>query len=156
MTGTAATATGSAKRGFFASLMWWKQSETEIDNQTRLYATLSIWKSARGVSLLCCCLTAVLTVALSHLFGMTAQAAMIDGGIWLALGFLMYAGQRWAFVIAMILWTLEKLGGIVAFASPGAPIAQIIWWAAYMNAFYLGFKVEGRRRAGVPATSARV
>ena len=156
MTGTAATATQSPKRGFFASLMWWKQSETEIENQTNQYATLSIWKSARGVSLLCCCLTAILTMLLGKLIGVTGQVAMIDAGIWLALGFLMYGGQRWAFVIAMIFWTLEKLGAVFTTGSPGTPIAQIIWWAAYMNAFYLGFKVEGRRRATVPPASARV
>lgn len=143
---TAATPTASPKRGFVASLMWWKQSETEIDNQVRLYSTLGIGKSARGVSLLCCCLTATLTALLARMLGVTTESAMAEAVIWVALGFLMYNGHRWAFVIAMILWTFEKAAGVVALKSPGAPIIHIFWWAAYMNAFYLGFKVEGRRR----------
>lgn len=144
---TAATPTSSPKRGFFASLMWWKQSDTEIENQTRLYETLSIWKSARGVSLLCCCLTATLTLLLGRLFGYTTESGLLEAGIWFTVGFLMYRGQRWAFVLAMLLWTVEKAGAIIAFTSPGTPIVHIFWWAAYMNAFFLGFKVEGRRRA---------
>lgn len=144
---TAATPTTSAKRGFIASLLWWKQSDTEIENQTRFYATLGIWKSARGVSLLCCSLTATLTLLLSRLFGLTTENALIEAFIWFTLGYLMYRGQRWAFVLAMILWTVEKAGAVVAFNSPSTPIVQLFWWAAYMNAFFLGFKVEGRRRA---------
>ena len=143
---SATTPARSAKRGFFASLMWWKQSEAEVERQTQLYATLSIWKSARGVSLLCCCLTAAITLLFGGLLGVPMQNALVDTGIWLGLGILMYGGQRWAFVVAMLLWTLEKGSAVVAFTSPAAPITQVIWWAAYMNAFFLGFKVEGRRQ----------
>ena len=143
---TAATPAKAPKRGFFASLLWWQQSETEIENQTRLYATLSVWKSARGVSLLCCCLTATLTLLLGRLFGYSTESGLIEALIWFMLGFLMYRGQRWAFVLAMILWTVEKTAAIATFTSAGTPITHIIWWAAYMNAFFLGFKVEGRRR----------
>lgn len=71
---------------------------------------------------------------------------MIEAGIWLMLGFLMYRGLQWAFAIAMIIWTIEKAAAIFSFKSPGTPIAHIIWWAAYMNAFFLGYKVEGKRR----------
>jgi hypothetical protein len=68
----------------------------------------------------------------------------------------MYRGQRWAFVAAMMLWTLEK--GMLLFGglASSAPIVQVIWWAIYMNAFVLGFRVERARRNAVALPAAPV
>jgi hypothetical protein len=73
--------------------------------------------------------------------------------IWSTVGILMYFGLRWAFILGMILWTFEKASMLLAGGS-AAPIVQIIWWAIYLNAFFLAFKVESRR-AAMPAARAR-
>ena len=47
-------------------------------------------------------------------------------------------------ICAMIFWTGEKVYAI-ATSSGTTPIVNIIWWAVYMSAFWLAFKIELER-----------
>ena len=139
------------KRSAFSYLAWWQINPHEVQKQMSEYATLKLWQSARGISVLLCLFSVTVTLLLSRLLGLSFSDAILEAAVWLALAAFMYRGHRWAFVAGMALWTLEK--GYLLFrpASGGAgaaPIVQIIWWAVYMNAFYLAFTVERQRARG--------
>jgi hypothetical protein len=143
------------KKSFLGFLAWWKTDPVEIERQVALYSTLKIHHSARGISLLLCGFSVAVTLLLGKLIGLSAFETGVEVVTWGSLGAAMYRGHRWAFVTAIVLWTLEK--GYMLFAgvaAGGAPIVQVIWWAVYMNAFFQGYKVEAVRKAVVTAPAA--
>ena len=153
--GTTATTAPSRTKGVMGSWLWWRPDPGELERQVTQYASLNAFQSARGVSAILCVLTVGVTALFAQWIHLSATAVEIEAVIWLSLGFFMYRGHRWAFMLAMVLWTYEKGSMLLGGISPGrAPFAQVIWWMAYMNAFYLGFKVEGLR-ASAPPVRAR-
>lgn len=144
------------KRSFLSGLAWWREDPVEIQRQVTEYKSLKLWQSARGISLLFCAFSVVVTVLLRNAIGLSVGTVIFEVVIWGSLGLLMLRGQKWAFMAGVVLWTLEKGVALVdGFSSGGAPIVQVIWWAAYLNAFMLGFRVEKARRAA-PVDSANV
>lgn len=140
------TASKPAKRSPFSFLTWWKVSDEELVRQTSQYRALKITQSARGQSLLLCLLSVAITVLLGRFIGVSPENMIAEAALWSFMGLMMYRGYRWAFIVAMVLWTLEKGAMIVGSAAASrVPFTQVIWWAIYMNVFYLGFKVESRR-----------
>jgi hypothetical protein len=140
------------KKSAFSTFLWWKVSEAELEKQIDGYSTLGVRQSARGASLCLCLLSVTITVLFGRMLGFSAGIVGFEVVLWLSLGFSMYGGQRWAFGLAMAFWTLEK--GLALFgATGGAPVVQLIWWAIYMKAFYLGYQVETRRREGFVAAA---
>ena len=152
MTSASGPETKKPKKSALSYLAWWKIDPAEMEKQITQYNTLKIWQSARGISSLFCLLTIAVTVLLGGFAHLSTAAIIGDVIIWAPLAIFMYRGHRWAFVVGMALWTIEKAFAIFgSFDSPGAggaPIVQILWWAAFMNAFFLGFKVESQRRLG--------
>jgi hypothetical protein len=136
-----------AKKSFLSFLTWWRTDSAEIDKQVAQYTTLKVWQSARGISLLLCGLSIAITVLLGGFLKLSAGTIVLEAIMWGVLGLLMFRGMRWAFVAAMLLWTLEKARLLFGNAGGSSPIVQVIWWVIYMNAFMLGFRVERARRA---------
>jgi tetratricopeptide (TPR) repeat protein len=70
--------------------------------------------------------------------------------IFLPLGYFIYRGHQWAMISAMLFWSGEKFYQIYAGLQNSATYHYfwfgLIWWAIYMRAFYLAFKVEKARR----------
>lgn len=134
-------------------LLWWKIDEQELTKQVTEYRTLGLFRSARGISVLCIALSVVITIAIAS-FGVPSfdAASVAEAAVLVVLAVFIYFGHRWAMVAAMALWTLEKLSmvalGVGAEPPNGAAIVpQLIWWCIYMHAFYLALRVEQRRRA---------
>ena len=144
-----------AKKSALSYLTWWRTDPAEISKQVAEYSTLKVWQSARGISMLFCALSVAATVLLGRFMSVSGSTIIIEAVIWGILGALMFRGTRWAFIVGMVLWTFEKgfllFGGV---SSGGAPVLQVIWWAIYMNAFMLGFRVEKARRLATSAVAA--
>jgi len=130
---------------FFA---WWKTDPDELAKQVDQYSTLKVWQSARGVSALLCVFSFVVTVLLGrwvlNLSNGTLAAEVI---IWGLVAVFMYRGHRWAFVLGMILWTLEKGSILLGNPRSATPVVQVIWWLIYMKWFTLGYRVEKLRQS---------
>lgn len=134
-------------------LLWWKIDPEELKNQIENYDTLKIHKSARGWCLFVC----LAILIFSTIIGFLSEPPVIlpiGAVIYLVLGILMYKGQRWAMIISMILWTLEK-GALIYmeiakqnYQNIGFNIVQqVAFWCIFMHVFYFALRVENARRA---------
>jgi hypothetical protein len=126
--------------------------EGELEEQVSEYSDLPIYVAARGLSLLLLLFSAATTVAVIY-FGQLEPIGLVDAAVMSALGLFIYFGHRWAMILIMVLWTLEKAVMIIEPLAAGTvgspmsnPVTQIFWWAVYMHAFYLAFRVEQERR----------
>jgi len=125
--------------------------ESELEDQVAEYDDLPIYAAARGLSLLLLLFSATMTVAVIA-FGALEPIGLVDAAIMSALGLFIYFGHRWAMILAMVFWTLEKAVMVIASVEAGAvspvsnPATEYFWWAVYMHAFYLAFRVEQQRR----------
>jgi len=138
-------------------LLWWLIDTGDLRRQIAHYKTLGIVGSARGQSFLLLTLSAAITTGMIELVSHD-RSGYIDVGVFLGLGLLILLGQRWAIILAMAFWTLEKVIQLVQGVSSfqvtpsGAPIVAVIWWSIYMHAFYMALRVEnGRRRTAKTA-----
>jgi len=132
-------------------LLWWLIDDDELNQQVEQYDKLKITQSARGLSLLFLCFSALLTI-IFILFLDLDSGSFVDIVVLLILGFFIYKGHKWAMISAMVVWTIEKAFGIynslitnsseVSFTSV---ILPLIWWSTYMHFFYLAFKTERLR-----------
>ncbi len=140
--------------GSWRWLLWWQISPEELEEQVKNYKTLKIIQSARGLSFLFCLASLILSlimVSIDKTIGISFTNAFFEGLTMTVFGFFIYRGHRWASIIMMILWTLEKsiwvYDGILKSNSNATSIfLPIVWWCLYMHAFYLAFKVENLRR----------
>lgn len=124
-------------------LWWWKIDEEELNKEVTNYESLGN-SSARAVATWFMLFSAGLTLVMIwfSLFGIDSSG-YVDVLLFLFLAFFTYKGKKWAMVAAMVLWTLEKGYTMIAFAEyHTTPIVSIIWWAIYMHAFWLAYKVE--------------
>ena len=141
-------------------LVWWKINPSALEWQVENYTTLKITRSARGLSLLFCIGSAVVTVAfMMWLFIITWHYGLfpehssafnalllvyVPGTILVSvLGFFIYRGHRWAMIAMMALLTIKLIG------QP----KFIIFWAPCMHAFYAALKVENMRKRQQKACS---
>jgi hypothetical protein len=155
MTSTSNVDTPKTKKSSFSFLAWWITDPAEVEKQVAGYNTLRVWQSARGTASLLCLLSVVVTGLLGSYLHLSNEEIVAEMILWSTVAIFMYRGHRWAFILGMALWTLEKAASVFGGVSSGrTPIVQIIWWAIYMNAFFMGFKVESRRLA-VARASAR-
>jgi hypothetical protein len=131
-------------------LLWWKVEPAEIQQQVSEYYGHR-WTKARHVAAYCL----LFSVAMTTLFinvGWMGSNAYLDAAVMLFLAAFVFRGQRWAIVAAMLLWTVEKGLGIInlvdANPSPGGwlVVTQLMWWATFMHAFWMAFRVEQERR----------
>ena len=132
-------------------ILWWRVDDENLQDQITHYDTLGWFTSARKLSVVCLLFSATMTT-LFILAGTLGMEAVADIVIMAVLAAFIYRGHRWAMVAAMVFWTLEKflttLGPLGAGKPPnvvGLPIS-LLWWAGYMHAFFLAFRVERERR----------
>jgi hypothetical protein len=130
-------------------LLWWRIDENDLAYQVAQYGELTFWESMRCISVAFLVISIVITVAFIA-FGAPGfdVSAYFDVALFALLALFIYFGHRWAMVVAMVVWTLEKVLLIVT--EPAFIVAQILWWAAYMHAFYFAFRVEQRRHRKQP------
>ncbi len=132
-------------------VLWWRIDEDDLHDQVTKYDTLGWFEAARKLSVLCLLLSIVIT-AITTFFGAITADSYFDSALMAVLAAFIYRGHRWAMIAAMVLWTAEKIltgfTGIGTFKPPngGALVVSLLWWAAYMHAFYLAFRVEQERR----------
>lgn len=129
-------------------LLWWKIEPEELQKNIVEYDTLRIYQSARGISLLLLLLAVILNI-IGICVGQQNAWALVDAIVAFGLGVFIYRGHRWAMLLAMVFWTLDKAFNIYRLAnmpelhgSGYFVVANLIWWAVYMHAFYLAFIVE--------------
>jgi hypothetical protein len=132
---------------------WWKIDEVEKLNQIANYNTLSIWKSARKSSALLLVFSGLITLGFFFAGSSTTDGleGLIDVALFFILAPFVYQGRKPALMIAMLLWTIEKLASITNHSSP---VIQVIWWALYMKAFYMAYTVGRNPTAIFPAPAA--
>lgn len=134
-------------------VLWWQIDPVELERQVSEYDSLPIYRSMRGISVLCLAFSAAVTTA-SAFYGIANidATAYFDAATMLLLAVFIFFGHRWAMIGAMIVWTAEKIISLsdtvtLMQSSGGLIVSQIIWWALYMHAFYFAFRIEQRRTA---------
>lgn len=137
----------------------WEMDETDLKNQVDNYNTLRITQSYRGRSVLI--MSAIL--GLSLLVSLLGRAVgkstdptsvFLDIIIFLPILFFVYKGHRWAIVLLMVSWTLDKgfsiyrvwQGGMMQIIGSGGGIMRIIWWLVIMPFFWRALEIENERR----------
>lgn len=113
--------------------------KTQVEN----YKSLKITESYRGISALLILGSMVLTVLLAK-FGAISYDAVYSSIIYVPLAYFIYKGHKWALIVIMILWTLEK--GYQLYSGGTSVIVPIIWWSIFMNYFFNALKVELARK----------
>jgi len=125
-------------KAIYNFLIWWKHDQFEVSKEASQYNSLPFKKSSRKIaaSLL------MLSFAVNLLMG--GEGAWVDASIFGLLAVFVFAGHRWAIVTAMIFWTFSK--GYAIYEKPQSSVLHVFWWCFYMQALYLAFLVEVRRR----------
>ena len=132
------------KKMFF---MWWKIDTEELAKQIQEYHTLDVFRSARQLSSVLLLVSCLITYAFIS-FQRLSPSAWVDIIIMGFFSFFCFQGKKWAFLGAMLIWTLEKVFAIAT--NPSSTVIQVIWWAIYMNVFYLAYMVEKERKNPFP------
>lgn len=137
-------------------LTWWHVEDSQVKKQVDEYKTLKITQSARGMG----ALLLLIPIILSTIVGVALRplniVLFLEPVVFLIMAWFIFKGYRWAMIVTMILWTVEKALTLYSItnsvSSNGITIMlQLAWWAFYMRAFYLAFKVEGaRKKTGNP------
>jgi hypothetical protein len=150
------TTTPKRKRNRLNWLLWWQIDDAELAEHVAQYDTMKFYKSARGASLFCILFSMAVTLAFTYSVILSRPAVFADAALWLLLAVFVALGHRWAFIAAMIYWTLGKvLAGMDAIEAGSQNVFwQVIWWCIYMHAFWFAFRVEQERKKAVGATSA--
>ena len=130
-------------------LLWWKIDPAELQQQVGEYYAHR-WTRARHVAAYCLLFSAAVTTLFINVGSMDSNA-YLDAAIALFLAACVFRGQRWAMVAAMLLWTFEKGFGIIDLTEANPPkgglvVTQLIWWATFMHAFWVAFRVEQERQ----------
>jgi len=132
----------------------WKIEEADLKNQVENYNTLKISESYRGISVLIISALLGFSLVLAF-FGVYADISTMICGIvlYLPIIFFVYKGHRWAIVLLMAMWTLEKGYQLyeIGQGGGGSGIMPIIWWLIIMPYFWKALKVENEKRKLAPA-----
>ena len=137
----------------FHLFAWWKLSQDELEDQIRNYETLKFYKTARGISIGCLLFSSIATFLLFNYTNMEMGSASDyawDAGIVALLCVFIAKGRRWAMITAMVYWTLCKALSIYTLIESGYSGAafwgNFFWWTAYMQVFWLSYKIEAERK----------
>lgn len=129
------------KKGWWS----WRIDETELKSQVENYTALKVTQSYKGISVLIILSLLGLSLLLSF-FSTFADTATIFWSIviYSPILFFVYIGHRWAIILLMILYTLEKT--YLFYELGGNNIMPIIWWIIVMPYFWKALRVENERR----------
>ena len=120
-------------------------SPEELKNQVDNYSTLTVFRSYRGLSAILLLLSVSIT-AMWVAYSSYDTSAWIDAFVLLIMAYFVYRGSKWAFIAAMIVWTVEKIYAIKI--NPSTFLIQIVWWFFYILVFHRGWQVEKARSIG--------
>lgn len=120
----------------------WKINEEELKNQIDNYNTLKINKSYRGISALFLLTSLGFTILISFLGYYPLEDVLFNLIIYFPILFFIYKGHRWAIILLMVLWTLDKGYQIIQLGN----ILPLLWWAIVFPFFYKALRVENERR----------
>ncbi len=124
-------------------IFWWKLNKEEINYQIENYNSLKITQSARGISFLLMLFSSLVTL-IFIIVNYLEIGSLVDVFLMLFIGLFIYKGKRWAMILGMILWTIEKF--YMIYHGMNSSLIQILWWAIYMSSFWLAYNVENERR----------
>jgi hypothetical protein len=129
-------------------LLWWQIDQAELARQVAEYDGLGFLASARKLSVLLLMLSSVANLILIAA-GISDKWTYLDITLFTSLAIFIFFGHRWAMISAMVLWTIEKGDSIYDITQSSAPngvsLVPVIFWAVFMHAFYLAFRVETQR-----------
>lgn len=133
----------------------WKLTQEDLKTQVEKYHTLKITQSHRGISALLVVGSVALSVLMA-LFEMLPFEFVFAVLIYLPIAFFIYKGHRWAMVLMMVLWTLEKAYQLyqIGEGGTGNAILPIIWWFIFMGELYRAYRVETARRKSTAGIAA--
>lgn len=138
------TQTGQTKKqNFFSKLLFWKLDESELEIQINQYDTLKGIKSWRKFASILTIAVIILTIAGSLVGLVSGTGAVIAGIIYTPFAYLIWKGKKWALIVMMILWTLEKAGSVID--RPASVVIVLIWWDYFMRYYWGAYQVEKRR-----------
>jgi len=135
------------KESIFYYFLWWKVDKEELDKQVREYSTLGILKSNKGIASLLT-LGSTLITALFAIFGILPFSLIYGAIVYLPLAFFINKGKRWAMIIMMVLWSIEKGGSLIEYilTSQAKSISSvgliIFWWVLFMKYLFGAYKVQ--------------
>jgi len=125
----------------------WRTNPEELTNQINNYEVLGITKSFKGIVVLIFCGISLISVALSFFGLLLLSDVIISLIIYLAVLIFVYKGHRWAMVVLMVIWTLDKVYTMYLSVQLGfSPVNSIIWWLIVTPYIYKAIKVENMRR----------
>ena len=125
---------------------WWKIDKKYLDMQVEQYNTLKIHQSERGKSFLLIIVGIISTLIMVFYYGY-GSPSILPMIIFFILGLLIYKGQKWAMVMAMLFWIIWK--GIFYFDKINNKPITIYFDVALsfmcIGSFYRAFLVERLR-----------
>lgn len=119
----------------------WEPSKEELNNQIENYNSLSITKSYKGIASLITLGLVLMGVIVSLFVYETLFSLDIFIGlaIYIILSFFIYkGGHRWAIIALIVVWTYEKIIGIIEYGG----ISHLLWWIVITPFFYRALRVE--------------
>lgn len=125
--------------------------EDELKNQIANYETLRINKSYRGISALivfAICAVSVLAAFMLKDQITSMSGALIGIAIYSFAGLFILKGRRWAMIMAMILWSADKMMFIYQTMQAGGGGAFVVFffWIVVMRFFWRALEVENYRK----------
>lgn len=135
------------KFGFLNSLLDWKLKGSALNEQIINYHALQPWKSYRKLSTILYIGSSLITFLLAEFIGLSRIEVIIIVALSLFLGVFAYFGNRWALILMIIFWTLDK-GITIAqgFIGPGSWIGVFFIWAIFVSIFLKALQIENVRR----------
>jgi hypothetical protein len=134
------------------NLLSFNIDEAELKNQILNYSTLKINKSYKGISTLVILAISLISVFATFYFGedvVSIKGACFGIAIYLFIALFIYKGRRWAIILAMIFWTLDKAVYTYQIVQAGFSsnvIVVLFLWIAVMRFFWRALEVENYRK----------
>lgn len=116
----------------------------QVDN----YKTLKVTQSYRGVTVLIFSGLLLLSLILGYLGVFALSDAVLGVLIYIPVLLFVYLGHRWAMVLLMIFWTIDKVYTLYLSLQNGEGFlyGAIIWWLVVTPYVYRALLVENERR----------
>ena len=133
------------KKSGWRTLIDWRLTVDERREQVEGYHSLTWSKAARKQSAALLIFSISITFAMLPLKVVSLNDAVASLLVYAPLSVFMFRGHRWAFVVGILLWTLEK--GVQLATHPGYVMTLAIWWILYVRTFCHALAVEMARRS---------
>jgi hypothetical protein len=133
---------------FFDSFKWWNIEAEELQEQESKYSELKLTESYRGRAFLV--VLAFSLISIVYGIVLIVPSAYIAGFLVTLLSLFIYKGFRWAMLLVMIIWTIEKA---VTFLS--SPWISIFLWILVMTPLFKAWKLEGVRKKKVASPQVK-